>query len=65
MVIILTDENILSSQQVCQSCLLADSQGSPRWRQGRLCCGHSLRQGENKQANLYECQMGFRVTNIE
>jgi hypothetical protein len=65
MLVILTDEFILSTQQVCQGCLLADNQGLPRWRQGKLCCGHSLSKPENKQATLYECQMGFRVANIE
>ena len=65
MLVILTDEHILSTQKVCQGCLLADSQGSPRWRQGKLGCGHSLHKQGNKQADLYECQMGFRVANIE
>lgn len=65
MLVILTDEHILSTQKVCQGCLMADSQGSPRWRQGELCCGHSLGEPENKQPTLYECMMGFRVANIK
>ena len=64
MLVILTDEQVLSTQQVCQNCLLADRSGLPRWRQGKLSCGHSLgKQGENQPA-LYQCQMGFRIANI-
>ena len=65
MVVILTEQQILSTKQVCGSCLMADSGGGPRWRQGKLCCGHLI---ENPQENLpkvYECQMGFHVTNIK
>ncbi len=61
MLIILTDEQILSMQQVCQGCLLANQQGLPRWHQGKLSCGHSLGKAENNQPMLYECLMGFRI----
>ncbi|PSO54228.1 MAG: hypothetical protein BRC40_06040 [Cyanobacteria bacterium QH_8_48_120] len=64
MLVILTDEQILSPKHVCQSCLLADKKGLPRWRKGQLCCGHSLRKLSEKQPELYECQMGFRVAKI-
>lgn len=65
MLVILTDRQILSPHIVCQSCLLADQSGLPRWRGGKLCCGHALRKLTENQPDLYECQMGFRVANIE
>lgn len=65
MLVILTEEQVLSTQQVCPGCLLADRGGLPRWRQGKLGCGHFLaKAGENLPA-LYECQMGFRIANID
>jgi hypothetical protein len=42
MLVILTDEQILSPKQVCQTCLLADQSGQPRWRQGRLRCAQAI-----------------------
>jgi hypothetical protein len=65
MLVILTDEQIISTQQVCSSCLLADRHGSPRWNQGKLSCGHSLGKAANNRPNLYECQMGFLLANID
>lgn len=73
MLVILTDEQIISTQQVCSSCLLANHQGTPRWNKGKLGCGHSLARasGDKPQAslcdraNLYECQMGFLLANID
>jgi hypothetical protein len=65
MLVILMDEQILSPTQVCQSCLLADQSGQPRWRQGKLGCGHALRKRTPQQPDQYECEMGFRVANIE
>ncbi|WP_013321569.1 hypothetical protein [Gloeothece verrucosa] len=65
MLVILTDEQILSTQQVCQGCLLANQEGSPRWHHGKLNCGHALRQAANHRLALYECQMGFKVANID
>jgi hypothetical protein len=65
MLVILTDEQILSTQQVCQGCLLATHQGLPRWYQGTLRCGQILSQAEHSQPTLYECKMGFRIANIE
>ena len=65
MLVILTEEQILSPQQVCQGCLLANRSGSPRWHRGKLGCGKFLgKPGENQPA-LYECQMGFRVAKVE
>ncbi|MBP0018600.1 MAG: hypothetical protein J7647_13780 [Cyanobacteria bacterium SBLK] len=42
MLVILTDEQMLSPKQVCCNCLLADSKGLPRWRKGRLGCGLAI-----------------------
>jgi hypothetical protein len=65
MLVILTDEQIISTQQVCSGCLLANRQGTPRWNKGKLGCGHSLARASGERANLYECQMGFLLANID
>lgn len=65
MLVILTDEQIISPQQVCPGCLMADRSGAPRWHQGKLGCGHSIGKLDKERAALYECQMGFRIANIE
>lgn len=65
MLVILTDEQILSPNQVCQGCLLADKSGQPRWRQGKLGCGHAIGKCTTNQPAQYECEMGFRIANIE
>lgn len=65
MLVILTEEQILSPTQVCQSCLLADSKGQPRWRRGKLGCGHAIRQLTPHQPEQYECEMGFRIANLD
>ncbi len=62
MVVIISDEQILSARQVCQNCLMADRGGLPRWRYGKLYCGTLVHKSAQKQATVYECQMGFRVT---
>lgn len=65
MLVVLMDEQILSPSQVCQSCLLADKNGQPRWQQGRLRCGHAIRKLSNNQPDQYECEMGFRIANVD
>ncbi|MCF4968663.1 MULTISPECIES: hypothetical protein [Nostocales] len=65
MLVILMDEQILVPEQVCQSCLLADSSGQPRWRGGKLTCGQAIRQLTQQQPEQYKCQMGFRIAQIE
>jgi hypothetical protein len=65
MLVILMEDQILAPQQVCQSCLLADSSGQPRWRQGQLCCGHIISKITERHPDQYECMMGFRIANIE
>ncbi len=78
MLVILTKNQVLSPDSVCQNCLLADETGHPRWKKGRLRCGHPIptRRSEGSDlteplgANMaqispqYQCQMGFRVTQI-
>ena len=64
MLVILMDEQVLSPQHVCPSCLLADQTGQPRWRQGQLRCGHVIRKSE-QLPDQYRCLMGFRIANIE
>ncbi|MFW6359028.1 MAG: hypothetical protein ACOC0N_07455 [Chroococcales cyanobacterium] len=65
MLVILTEEQVLSPQTVCQSCLLANQKGLPRWRQGKLGCGQALAKGADKQLQVYQCQMGFQLANID
>lgn len=64
MLVILIEEQILAPQHVCQSCLLADHSGQPRWRKGQLRCGQALLTNQ-QQPDQYQCMMGFRVANIE
>ena len=65
MLVIVTEDQILPPQTVCQTCVLADRSGKPRWRQGRLCCGRLLQRTQEQLPLQYQCQMGFRVTNVE
>ncbi|WGV25344.1 hypothetical protein [Halotia branconii] len=65
MLVILTDNQIFAPEQVCQSCLLADGSGQPRWRKGQLYCGQAIRKLTEQQPAQYECMMGFRIANIE
>lgn len=64
MLVILMENQLLPPQKVCQTCLLADQSGQPRWRGGRLCCGQSLHKAVDQQPDQYECAMGFRIANI-
>jgi hypothetical protein len=69
MLVIMMDNQLLMPQTVCQGCLMADQRGQPRWQQGQLRCGRLLQRSGAEQpaqyAIQYECQMGFRVANIE
>jgi hypothetical protein len=65
MLVILTENQLLSPHQVCQNCLMADQSGQPRWHQGQLRCGRALHKLAESQPDQYECQMGFRVAHIE
>ncbi|MDF5716799.1 MAG: hypothetical protein PUP93_23745 [Rhizonema sp. NSF051] len=65
MLVIVMEDQILTPRQVCQSCLLADGRGQPRWRQGQLCCGRAVHKLTEQQPEQYECMMGFRIANVE
>ena len=66
MLVILTENQILLPQQVCQTCLLANQNGQPRWHQGQLRCARRVisKLSEN-QPEQYECQMGFQIANVD
>lgn len=65
MLVILTDKQILNPKQVCQSCLLANEDGLPRWDRGKLSCGQQLHAIPERQPCLYQCQMGFKIASID
>lgn len=65
MLVVLMENQLLAPEQVCQTCLLADQTGQPRWRQGELRCGRALRTATEDQPKQYECQMGFRIAQID
>ncbi|TAE60362.1 MAG: hypothetical protein EAZ76_03860 [Nostocales cyanobacterium] len=65
MLVILTDDQVFAPEQVCQSCLLANDSGKPRWHGGKLGCGHAVRKCTEQQPEQYECVMGFRIANIQ
>ena len=71
MLVVLTKQQILSTKQICNGCLMADRAGSPRWHQGKLSCGHLLYSSQTNSAEctpncaqVYECHMGFHLANI-
>jgi hypothetical protein len=62
MLIMLAGEQLLSPQQVCPTCLLADRAGQPRWQDGQLKCGNQpVQPAANHQ---FECPMGFRLVEV-
>jgi hypothetical protein len=65
MLVILMEDQILDPQQVCQSCLLANRSGQPRWSQGQLRCGQAISKLTAGQPDQYRCLMGFRIANIQ
>jgi hypothetical protein len=65
MIVILTQNQILSPEAICQSCLLADQGGHPRWHHGQLCCGHPLVDQPEAHTHHYRCQMGFRIAEVD
>jgi hypothetical protein len=64
MLVMMTDQQIFTPQTVCSGCLLATQSGTPRWHNGRLTCGHTPGQVDNNQTKFYECEMGFKVANV-
>lgn len=65
MLVLLTDSQLLSPEAVCQSCLLADRNGLPRLRKGQLTCGHAVGDPHCGPVTQFECQMGFRLAQVE
>jgi hypothetical protein len=65
MLVILMDDRVLPTCQICPNCLLADRAGQPRWRHGQLTCGHAMPKLTENQPEQFECEMGFRVVNVE
>ncbi len=64
MIVMVADEQILSAKQVCQNCLMSDHSGLPRWYGTNLECGKVLPRSTLRQAKVYKCQMGFKVTQV-
>ncbi|OKH33901.1 hypothetical protein NIES2101_39540 [Calothrix sp. HK-06] len=62
---ILTENQILAPSKVCQSCMLADASGQPRWREGQLYCGRAVDKITTEQPEQYQCVMGFRVVKVD
>ncbi len=67
MLVVLQNDQILSTKKVCSQCLWANQKGTPRWREGKLKCGRGLQTKDNKMYHspVYECQMGFHLVNIK
>ncbi|MEA5598023.1 hypothetical protein [Rivularia sp. UHCC 0363] len=65
MLVIVIKEQIIAPKKVCQSCVLADESGQPRWYGGKLCCGRATSKITEQQPDWYECIMGFRIANIK
>jgi hypothetical protein len=64
--LIITDRQIICPPDICAGCLWATTQGQPRWRQGQLCCGQQINQRTaDEQPSAYQCQMGFKLVNIQ
>jgi hypothetical protein len=67
MLVVVIKDRLIPPQQVCHACLLADGDGLPRWRQGKLCCGQLIRNLNlcpEVQPDAYQCQMGFRLMEV-
>lgn len=64
MIVMIADEQILSAKQICQSCLMSDHSGLPRWHDSKLGCAKVFQKPTFKQAKVYQCQMGFNVTQV-
>jgi hypothetical protein len=68
MLVVIINDRIIAPERVCQDCLMADRDGQPRWQQGKLGCGRivrNLHRCSEPQSDAYECQMGFRLVEIE
>ncbi|MDX2244483.1 MAG: hypothetical protein NW224_27735 [Leptolyngbyaceae cyanobacterium bins.302] len=65
MLVILFKNQLLPPSHVCSTCLMADQSGQPRWSGGQLRCGQALQKHDEHEMTQFECQMGFRIANIE
>jgi hypothetical protein len=65
MLVILMENQLIAPKKVCQTCLLADRNGQPRWKGGRLRCGHPIPKLSENQASVYECEMGFHIASVD
>ncbi|MGB8699551.1 MAG: hypothetical protein WCD18_09065 [Thermosynechococcaceae cyanobacterium] len=70
MLIVMTEDHLLSPQTVCHNCLLADHHGLPRWQQGRLRCGQMIEEGHSpgdyrQSPRQFRCTMGFRLADVK
>jgi len=65
MLVILQNEQLLSTEKVCNGCLMANHGGTPRWQKGKLGCGQCLGKLGQNQPIVYQCEMGFHLVNIE
>ena len=63
MLVILLDDQVIPSASVCASCLMANQSGQPRLHDGKLGCARQLESATHLPQ--YQCQMGFRLANIE
>ncbi|MEL6440118.1 MAG: hypothetical protein AAFQ80_12785 [Cyanobacteria bacterium J06621_8] len=64
MVVMLADEQIFPAHKVCQGCLMSDRHGLPRWHENQLKCGKIIPQAIPRQCKVYQCLMGFKVTQV-
>jgi hypothetical protein len=64
MLVIVLDDNLIPPQTVCETCLMADQQGRPRWNGEKLRCGKALGKPTEQQPAAFQCVMGFRVVNL-
>jgi len=64
MLVVMMKDQLLAPTAVCQTCLMADQTGQPRFHHGRLTCGRSLTNSQAGQPQQYECQMGFKIADI-
>ncbi|MGA7952482.1 MAG: hypothetical protein WCA07_03075 [Gloeobacterales cyanobacterium] len=58
--VVILEKQVIRSDIVCSSCLLANSQGHPRYDNGRLRCGR-LSQTLPEAISQYQCTMGFQL----
>ncbi len=63
MLVILLENQVIPSASICASCLMANQSGQPRLRDGQLGCAQRLESSTG--LSQYQCQMGFRLANVE